>query len=265
MKHHSYRYLLRLAIGWVIIAAGVFHSLYYISGMLGSWEKDTWNLLQVAAGLFLAGLGIWVLVWRHKSFSGRALWLLRLSQSAVVLGLVVFLGTELMIWNAGKRAEPQPSDYLLILGARVKGETVSLSQKARLDQGLAYLKKYPGTPVILSGGQGVGESITEAEAMRRYLVQHGLRDSQVFMEERSTSTYENLIFSRDLLVSQGVDVSSRTFTLITNDFHMLRSELLAHRTGIKVQGFPASTPPYTLPKSYTREFAALLKSLLLDR
>lgn len=265
MRPYSYRYLLRLIVGWIMIPAGVFHSLYYIVGMLGSWEKDGWNLLQVAAGFILAGLGIWVLVWRHRRFSGHALWILRLIQAAVAAGLVIFLGTEIMIWNAGRTAEPKPTDYLLILGARVKGETVSLSLKARLDQGLEYLKQYPETQVILSGGKGVGEAVTEAEAMKRYLVGHGVKESRILMEERSTSTYENLAYTRDLLVSHGVDVVSSTFTLVTNDFHMFRSGWLAKRVGLKTYGLPASTPPYTLPKSYTREFAALLKSLVLDR
>lgn len=265
MKRYRSRPFWRLVAGGLFVAAGLSHGLYYVIGMLGSWEKDVWNLMQVMAGILFAGLGVWIIAWRFRRFTGRALTALRLAQAAIALGLVLFVGTEVMIWNAGRQAELRQADYMLILGARVKGETVSLSLKDRLDQGLTYLKHYPQTPVILSGGQGPGEFVTEAEAMKRYLVAHGVPESQIVMEERSTSTYENLVYTRDLLVAKGVDVSSAALVLITNDFHMFRSEWLAKRVGLNVYGIPASTPPYTLPKSYTREFAALLKSLIWDR
>lgn len=249
-----------------MVAAGIGHSLYYIGGLIGGgWEKEAWNFLQVGAGLGLAGLGWWILLWRRKYFAGRSLLLLRLAQCVIGACLLIFLITEALIWNGGRAETVRQSDYVLILGARVRGETVTLSLRDRLEKGIAYLEKFPGTPVILSGGQGPGEDITEAEAMKRYLVGRGVPPTQLILEEKSTSTEENLKFTRALLEAQGVDVRAKSFTLITNDFHMFRSVLLAKDEGFSVFELPASTPPYTLPKAYTREFAALIKGYVLDR
>lgn len=259
------RVQLRIAAAFLLLAAGVLHSLYYVTGLLGGWEKDLWNLLQVAAGLALAALGGWIWRWRTKSITGRGLVFLRIFQLLIGVGMLLFAAAELWIWNAGRSAEPTKSDYLIILGARVRGETLSLSLKARLDQGLEYLLHYPDTKVILSGGQGPGENLTEAAAMKRYMMERGVPEPLLLEESRSTSTYENLAYSRDLLQSQGVDPSTVRVTLVTNDFHMLRSMLLADRVGLDADGYPSSTPPYTLPRMLTREFAALLKSYVLDR
>ncbi|WP_438448383.1 YdcF family protein [Gorillibacterium sp. sgz5001074] len=256
---------IRQAAAILMIAAGVSHSFYYVSGLIGGWEKDLWNLAQIAAGICAALLGGLVWLWRHKEFDRRASVSIRIVQVTIGLGLLLFIGTEMAIWYAGRSTEPVQSDYVLILGARVRGETVSLSLKARLDRGLDYMKQYPETKVILSGGQGPGESITEAAAMKRYLLDHGVPERLILGEDQSTNTYENLLFSHTLLTSQGVDASKVKVTLITNDFHMLRSKLLAHRVGLSVYGFSSQTPPYTLPRMLTREFAALLKSFAIDR
>lgn len=255
----------RMAVGVLLFAAGLAHSLYYINGLLAGWEKDVWNQLQVLVGLAAAGAGIWTLRWRWKSFAGRGLLLLRTGQILMGLGILIFLILEGLIWQAGRKAESQPSDYLLILGARVRGETVSLTLRDRLEQGLAYLKQHPGTPVIVSGGQGDGENIPEAEAMKRYLTERGVPAGQILKEDRSRDTFQNVKLSRQMLENSGVDPEKVTITLVTSDFHMFRAHLLAERAGFHVLNLPASTPEFTLPKAYTREFAALIKSYWMDR
>lgn len=256
---------IRSAAGVLIVAAGALHSLYYISGMARGWERDWWNFLQVAAGLIFTALGLWILLWRKKQFSGKGLFLLRIAQAFVCLGLISFLVVEGMIWNAGRSTAAGKTDVLLILGARVRGEAVSLSLRDRLEEGLAYLKKYPQTPVLLSGGQGPGESLSEAAAMKKYLTDRGVPSGQILLEDRSTDTFENVTFSKELLEKNGYNPESTAIALVTNDFHMLRAKLLAKRAGLHVTGLSARTPEYTIPKAYTREFAALIKSFLFDR
>lgn len=249
----------------LLMTAGFLHSLYYVIGLAGGWERDLWNIIQVVAGLGAAALGYWIWKWRSRRFTARGRAYLRTAQAVIGLGLVFFVMMEGWIWLSGRPADMQQSDVLLILGARVKGENVSLSLKDRLDEGLAYLNKYPDTLILLSGGQGEGEDITEAEAMKRYLTANGIQAERILKEESSTSTYENLTYSRKLLKEQGMDVTTTRITLVTNDFHMLRSKWLAGRVGLHVYGLPAATPPYTVPRMLTREFAAILKSFLFDR
>lgn len=256
---------MRTAWGLLIIVAGLLHSLYYISGFSRGWETDLWSYLQIAAGFVSAGMGWWIIAWRRRLLGRRGRILLRAGLLALGLGMALVVTTVGFIWSEGNRSEPEQSDYLLILGARVHGETVSLSLMERLEAGLDYLGEYPDTRVILSGGQGKGEHISEAEAMRRYLAARGIPEERMILENRSTNTFENMVFSRQRLEEDGIDPQSVSITLVTSDFHMLRAKLLAKRAGLNVSGLPAHTPEYTIPKAYTRELAALFKSFVFDR
>lgn len=249
----------RAAAGCLIAGLGILHSLYYVAGMLTGWEIDGWNVLQAGAGLAFAGLGFGIYVWRKKKFSGGAVLWLRAIQAGIVLGLLLYASVETLIWLGGRPTELRQTDYLLILGARVRGETISLSLKDRLDRGIEYLDRYPDAAVILSGGRGPGENVSEAEAMKRYLKDHGIAEARIMTEDRSTSTYENVMFTRDMLESSGISVQDKTFTVVTNSYHLYRAKELARKAGLQAYGLPAPAPPFTLPKSYTREFAAVLK------
>lgn len=267
MKFGNRRAIMLAAAGLLVIAAGLLHSLYYLIGFTkgSGWERDTWNILQVIAGLLMAGVGYWIFRWRHRRFSGKALIALRLGQFAVVLGGLACVILLIAIWTTGRNAEPVKSDYLLILGARVKGETISLSLKTRLERGVDYLTRYPEVRAVLSGGQGPGEDLSEAEAMKRYLIARGIPEGRLILEEYSTDTAENMWFSREILKEQGIDPAAVSFTVITNDFHMLRAKLLAKRAGLQVKGYSSRTPEFTVPKAYTRELAAFVKSYIFDR
>jgi uncharacterized SAM-binding protein YcdF (DUF218 family) len=153
---------------------------------------------------------------------------------------------------------------VIVLGAGLKGETPTLVLTQRLDNALGYIAKKPGTTVIVSGGQGTGETITEAEAMKRYLVRHGTPEELIIKEENSTSTYENMVFSKKLY-EQELGTQLNRVMIITNDFHMFRSKLLAHRAGLEPYGISAGTPWYIYPNVLLREYLAVFKSLILDR
>ncbi|MNC41053.1 hypothetical protein D3C75_898010 [compost metagenome] len=123
---------------------------------------------------------------------------------------------------------------------------------------------YPEAKAVLSGGQGPGEALSEAEAMKRYMVDKGIPESRLILEQFSTDTYENMWFTKEILKEQGVDPEAVSITVVTNDFHMLRAKMLAKRAGFKVTGYSSRTPEFTIPKAYTRELAAFVKSFLFD-
>lgn len=179
--------------------------------------------------------------------------------------LVSFIIVEgLIIRYAVRDGDAERADYLMILGGGLKGEALSKSLEKRMEVGLEYLEKYPGTPVIVSGGQGRGEDITEAEAMKRYLVEHGIAADTVITEDRSTSTYENFKFTREVL-GEAAAGDNTSFAVVTSDFHMFRSKLLAKRQGFIMYEVPAPTPWYVAPNCYVREYFAVVKSVVFDR
>lgn len=181
--------------------------------------------------------------------------------AAAILQFAVIEG--LLISNS-KSDDVTRTDYLIILGAGINGEKLSLALYERLLSGLQYLEKYPDAKVVVSGGQGRGEAITEAEAMRRFLVSSGIDEGRILLENRSTSTMENFKFSKRLIEQKtGESVSDITF--ITSSFHILRSKLLAGRNGLTAHVISCKTPGQVIVQMYFREYFALFKSLLVDR
>ena len=76
-------------------------------------------------------------------------------------------------------------DYIIVLGAHVDGTRMTLALLERTRRALLYLEENPGTRAVLSGGKGDGERISEAEAMYRYLTEHGIDGGRLIREERS--------------------------------------------------------------------------------
>lgn len=126
------------------------------------------------------------------------------------------------------------------------------------------MKSHPGTKVILSGGKGLREDITEAEAMRRYLIEKGISEKDMIIEDRSTNTIENIKFSKEIIksIDKRGDIK---LAIVTNGFHVFRSLLIASREGFKAYGISSKTPPSVLLKCYVREYFALIKSFMMDR
>jgi len=155
----------------------------------------------------------------------------RLIPAILVLLVVQFVVVELLLIGNAVPDQEKETEYLIILGAGLNGETPSLSLYERLKTGLDYLLKYPDTKVVVSGGQGRGESITEAEAMRRYLIANGISHDRILSESMATSTMENFKYSKKLIEEvTGKPVGEISF--VTSSFHILRSKKLAKRNGL---------------------------------
>jgi uncharacterized SAM-binding protein YcdF (DUF218 family) len=159
---------------------------------------------------------------------------------------------EHSLFRATDRAE-----YIIILGARVKGTTPSLSLQYRIDAAATYLNQNPQAIALASGGQGPGEEITEAEAIKKGLMNQGIDESRIIVENQSTSTIENIKFSKKLIPN---DLEKGL--LVSNDFHLFRAKMIAKDYGLKLEGLPARTPTVALVKSYTREYLAITKYFL---
>ena len=169
---------------------------------------------------------------------------------AVVSGLMV----------GAMRLEPPTGDAtVIVLGARVTGERPSLILQLRLEAALAYLNKNPGAAAILSGGLGESAYITEAEAMKRWLVANGVCEDRLFLEGRSTNTYENIMFSRDIIAENGLP---QNVVIATDGFHMFRAQGHARQAGLEPSSAPSRTPLRLLPFYWAREIAAILAGAL---
>ena len=149
-------------------------------------------------------------------------------------------------------------EAVVVLGCQVRGEEPSVMLAKRLDAAIEVLSEYPDAVCVVSGGQGNGEGISEAEAMRRYLVKHGISEERVISEDRSTSTRENIAFSSELLKERGI---SRA-VIVTSDFHQYRAGIYAKRHGLTVGHHSGRTPILNLANYWVREWAALFDALV---
>lgn len=134
--------------------------------------------------------------------SGR---LPRLKMTAVCLCgvfwfcMAVFFAVEAMVFSAGRKVPAEDGEYVIVLGAQVRGEVPTLVLGARIRAAAEYLKEHPQAVAVASGGKGTGETISEAEAIRRGLVRLGISEERILLEEHSTSTTENLRFSAEVI------------------------------------------------------------------
>ncbi len=115
------------------------------------------------------------------------------------LCMVVFLSVEAVMFSAGRKAPEDKAEYVIILGAQVRGETPTLVLSARIRAAAEYLNDHPNAVAVASGGKGNGENISEAEAIRRGLIRLGIGEERILLEDRSTSTAENLRFSAEVI------------------------------------------------------------------
>ena len=199
----------------------------------------------------------------NEKYSRLARALQRFFLVCIVLCVVGFIILQGLIIS-GARTEDADIDCLIILGAGLYGEYPSRVLASRLDMALEYLKGRDDIPIIVSGGQGPGESITEAEAMSRYLEYRGINENKIWKEVESTSTWENLNFSLALMEEQGLDPENATIAIVTSEFHLYRAKRIAGQLGLNVVGVAADTPYLGLRVLYhCREAVALLKDLVV--
>ncbi len=153
-------------------------------------------------------------------------------------------------------------DAVIVLGAGIRGERVTLPLKMRLDKAVAYHLKNPEAYIVVTGGQGLQETVTEAYAMEKYLLENGVPADRIIKEERATSTYENMKFSKELLDARFAAPYSAV--IITNHFHIYRGTAIARKAGLSsVSHLYAGLQWYNIMPCYLRESLAVLKMWII--
>ena len=157
---------------------------------------------------------------------------LKILLALVLAGILCFAGLfGAVMYGAYDHVSGDPQ-VMIILGCRVMpGGEPSILLQDRLDTALDYLDDHPDITVVVAGGQGSNEPTSEAACMADYLEEHGVDADQILLEDESSNTKENLIYSRELLEEQGVDVGEEGVLVVSNGFHLTRSRMLAERFG----------------------------------
>lgn len=187
----------------------------------------------------------------------------------MLISLLVIASGGFSVWMITSKwldegVEPKAdgsNEYAIVLGAKVKkGNIPSLALRYRLESALAYATENPHVKLVLSGGQGPDEDIEEAMVMKNFLLENGIAEDRLIVEDQSTSTYENLLFSQELLPD---DVES--VTIITSDYHLQRAKILARKLDWDADVVAAKTPKVVEKKVRLRERLALLKTYIVGK
>ncbi|MCL1835783.1 MAG: YdcF family protein [Oscillospiraceae bacterium] len=218
-------------------------------------------LLLTVAGL----IGLYLLIWNlcYVDKVARVARIFRhIYHGAMAIGVVTFIILQAYIISASG-GDDTAADLIIVLGAGIYGETPSRVLVSRLEAAAEHLEAHDSAIVVVSGGQGSNELITEAEAMYRYLAGRGISEERIFKEEASTSTRENIEFSLEILEEAGLLTGDAQIAIVTSEFHIYRAKRIAKLLGLEVDGIAASTPYKSLRVLYHfREAAALLVEML---
>ena len=158
----------------------------------------------------------------------------------LLCGLALFSFTEYHIIQASFGTPEAEAEYLVVLGAKVRDDGPSVSLWDRINAAADYLKAHEDTIAIVSGGQGEDEPITEAQCMHDELVKLGIDESRIWMEDKATSTDENMRFTLDLIEEKN-GTRPEKLAILSSEYHLYRSSLMAKKLGIEFVGVPAKT------------------------
>ena len=188
----------------------------------------------IAYALFFAAALVAIMRFCPKAWIKRTVCVL------TAIGLIYLIAVEVPIIDAASGEGDRKYDYIIVLGAAVHGDTPSLSLVERVRAARDYMKEHPDTVAIVSGGQGADENISEAEAMSAWLTENGIDKSRIILEDKATSTLENLEYSFDIIRSRGDDPNEST-AVVTSEYHIYRAKLLARSLDVSVGSVAAHT------------------------
>ena len=191
--------------------------------------------------------------WLHGTIPGKIVFVFLLVFGilyAALLGFVAFSGYA----NPATGQEK----VVIVLGAGLRKDRPSLLLRYRLDKAYEYAVAHPNALVITTGGQGRDEWVPEGQAMRSYLIEKGLDSQRVLAECKSTSTEENFLFAKEILVQQGIS-AQEPVVYVTNAFHCYRGGVYAAMAGFTTaHALPAGIPLRSVLTCYLREAAAVI-------
>ncbi len=232
-----------------LIIGSIFILYYLICGLYGGFRLSIlWIWLMAGAVCVGIGLGWFNGIWaRVPDMLRTAVYV------ACALFMTAFVLTEVMVIGSFNAKGEKDLDYLIVLGAAVKGTAPSNALEYRIDSACRYMKENPRTKAIVSGGQGAGEDISEAECMEREMIRRGIPGSRILKEDQSATTAQNIRFSYRLIGGNHARVG-----VVSNNFHVYRAVEIAKKQGsYPVCPIAAPYPSILLPHYAVREFLTI--------
>ena len=181
----------------------------------------------------------------------------------LVLGVAVMAVTEGVIIRASFGTKDTEADYLVVLGAKVRGDGPSVSLWDRIDAAYDYLSAHPNTIAVVSGGQGEDEPMSEAQCMFEELTAMGIDRNRIWLEDKATSTQENIRFSLDL-IEKKTGTRPQKLWVVSSEYHLCRAGMMTRDCGVEFVGIPAKTSRFSQKiNHFLREIAGVWHYIIL--
>ena len=190
-------------------------------------------------------------------------WLRRIFTVILCVGILVVGITEALVIEASFGDPEESCDYIVVLGAMVRDYGASPSLQDRIDAAYDYLTEHQEVIAIVSGGQGPDEPVSEARCMYDALTQMGIPAERIWMEDKATSTWENIRFTLDL-VEEKTGLRPTKLGILSSEYHLLRAGMFADAAGIESVGIPAETSVFSQKiNHFMREVAGIWHYIIL--
>lgn len=186
--------------------------------------------------------------------------LIYMVSALIIAGIILCVFLSAMMVKSAYFNKPDTSQNVIVLGCKVKNGKPSLMLKRRLDTAVRYAENN-NSIIVVSGGKGDDEEISEAQCMKEYLVSEGIPANRIIMEDKSTNTKQNLQFSKTLLENSGAD--SNNIVIVTDGYHQLRASMIAKKVGFNnTSALSANTSPWLIPTYFVREWFAIVNEFV---
>lgn len=247
----------------VVFSLLVMPALLIISGIF-SIARNRFNLAHSLSLWF--GLAIWAAGYgliQIARIPTSTPWLVPVaSLLGLGLGYVLFTFLALVFYSWLYQLVPKnfKCQFIIVHGAGlIDGQRVTPILAHRLDKAVEVYEWSKRQPrLIVSGGQGADEQISEAAAMRNYLLEIGVPETDILLEDQSTTTRENIQFSQRLIKQLWTERKRPRVLFVTNDYHILRTSIYTRQAGLKAEGVGCPTALHYWPSAFIREYLALM-------
>lgn len=243
----------------IVFFIGIINLLYFIAIITFIGYLNIYNLIWVFIGsLFILFYKIRNTILEQYKKLPKVIKLFFILIATIFL--LSFIIIEGLVINDAENKNIENANYVIILGAGLNGSSPSLTLLQRINAAIDYLKKDINIDVIVSGGKGFRETFTEAEIMSKILQNNGIGNDRIVLEDRSTNTYENLLYSGNL-----TDLNKKVI-IVSSGFHLFRAKNIAKKIGYKnIGGIASTTPLLLLPNYYVREYFAVIKEIIINK
>ena len=254
-----------LIIRILLIVAGLYVIRLYIPPLVSLGVINLGNIFGFAAGGALIALGAALNALatfvRGEAECGHKKQIIIALGVIITLGvmfLTAFFGTLASIINHSNYTATDQST-VIVLGCQIRGDVPSGSLINRCKVAAAYLEEHPDAVCIASGGQGSDENLSEGQCIFNLLTERGISPDRIYIEDKSTSTDENIANSIKIIEEHGF---SKEVAVATSDYHEKRAEMICKKNGLTAYSVPARATKWSRPTFFTREVFAVWAQLL---